>query len=76
MGPGREEEFIGTLLSYFPLDTESELNYLRRDWSHFGLLWTRQIVGYDCETAPEQMDEGERREHELGTRPSAESQCL
>ena len=45
-GPGREEQFVGTLRSFFPSHDEEELAYLKSQWGNFGMLLQRQIVAY------------------------------
>ena len=60
-GFGREEMFIGTMITYFPLHCESELAYLRRDWARFGILWSSTpLSGYMYERAPTVMKDDER----------------
>ena len=38
-GVGREEVFIGSLKDFFPVHAEAELEYLKRDWGRFGILY-------------------------------------
>lgn len=47
---GREEQFIGTLKDFFPVQNEGELAYLKRDWGRFGILLRREIVGFTPES--------------------------
>eukprot|EP01047_Picozoa_sp_COSAG01_P002892 COSAG01_NODE_81_length_27820_cov_22.659753_8_plen_958_part_00 len=68
VGPGRNESFVRTLHSCFPLHCESELDYLRRDWARFGLLWVASITGFNPEGQPQELGADERRE--LGLSPA------
>ena len=46
LGPGRNESFVGTFRSYYPLHNEKELAYLRAQWGTFKVLTKCSISGY------------------------------
>ena len=55
-GPGRDEQFVGSLKQYYPLDCGDELAYLRRDWARFSIIWdTRGLIGYNYEKMPQMV---------------------
>ena len=43
--PGLSEEFVGSLLSFFPLHHESELEFLKRNWGGYHLICQPWILG-------------------------------
>jgi hypothetical protein len=45
-GPGRDEEFVGTLLKYFPMHDKAEIQYLKDQWGKVRMLFTREIAAY------------------------------
>ena len=51
-GMGREEMWIHTLKSYFPLHAMNELAYLKEQWGSPALLFQCRITGYNPECMP------------------------
>ena len=51
-GPGREEQWIGTLKTFFPLHQEDELSYLKTQWGSPKLIFQCNIAGYNPESEP------------------------
>jgi hypothetical protein len=47
--PGKSEQYVGTLLSFFPLHCEIELEYLRDQWGDFSLICRPWIQGKQAE---------------------------
>lgn len=43
--PGISEQYVGSMISYFPLHCEKELEYLREDWGRFRLICQPWISG-------------------------------
>ena len=75
-GMGREEKWINTLKTFFPLHTDSELQYLKEQWGSPKLLLQCQISGYNPEYEPKILnpanpDEQRPAEIELNTFGSA-----
>ena len=57
-GPGRNEQFVHTFHSFFPLHDERELAYLGTEWGSFKLLTRCKTLGYQAEgEARKVMDE-------------------
>ena len=48
-GPGRAEQWFGTLTSCYPLHSKDELSYLRMEWGNPKNLFRPVLVGYDPE---------------------------
>ena len=47
--PGKSEQYVGALISYFPLHCEAELGYLRDQWGSFSLIFQPWIYGKEAE---------------------------
>ena len=58
VGPGREEVWVGTLNSYFPLHDYRELAFLRLEWGTPKCLLRPVLIGYDPEDEPKCYDKG------------------
>jgi hypothetical protein len=43
--PGQSEQYVGSMVSYFPLHCEAELEYLRDHWGRFSLICHPWIMG-------------------------------
>ena len=57
-GPGRSENFCGTLQAYLPVHDDAELDYLTSQWGNFRVLLKANVVGYNPEGAPVVLDRG------------------
>lgn len=54
-GAGRTEIWFGTLVSYFPLHVDSELQYLKQEWGNPKVLLKSKLIGYNPESEPKAM---------------------
>ena len=43
--PGKSEQYVGTIMSFYPLHCELELEYLRDHWGTFSLICPQYIAG-------------------------------
>eukprot|EP01043_Picozoa_sp_COSAG02_P084342 COSAG02_NODE_22192_length_760_cov_1.653555_2_plen_147_part_01 len=66
-GPGREEQWFGSLTSFFPLHRQEELSYLRKEWGNPKNLFRSVLVGYDPEGVAAVYDPGPPKMFEHNT---------
>ena len=63
-GPGKNEVFVDTFKSYFPLHDHKELQYLKDQWGTLTLLTERTLSGYREDWNPVSFSHDENIPHE------------